>query len=56
MTPRERWLAVLNHETPDRVPTDYWATPETTTKLKAHLGVETERELWQRLTNPAIKQ
>jgi uroporphyrinogen decarboxylase len=26
MTPRERWLAVLTGETPDRLPLDYWAT------------------------------
>jgi uroporphyrinogen decarboxylase len=38
MTPRERWLAVLNHEVPDRVPMDYWATWEASTKLVAHMG------------------
>ena len=37
MTPRERWLAVLNREAPDRVPMDYWATPEATEKLCRHL-------------------
>jgi uroporphyrinogen decarboxylase len=26
MTPRERWLAVLRREKPDRVPMDYWTT------------------------------
>jgi len=41
MTPRERWLAVLHHEVPDRVPTDYWATPEATRKLLHHLGCAT---------------
>ncbi len=40
MTPRERWLAVLNCETPDRVPMDYWGTPEATEKLCAHLGCD----------------
>ena len=54
MTPRERWLAVLHHEVPDRVPTDYWATSETTRKLKAHLRVDTDRELWQRLHIDAV--
>lgn len=24
MTPKERWLAVLRHEKPDRIPMDYW--------------------------------
>lgn len=40
LTPRERWLAVLNHELPDRVPTDYWATSEATGKLLDYLGCE----------------
>ena len=38
MTPRERWLAVLNREEPDRVPMDYWATEEATAKLREHFG------------------
>ncbi len=27
MTPRERWLAVLNHQKPDLVPMDYPTIP-----------------------------
>lgn len=54
MTSRERWLAVLRHETPDRIPTDYWGTPEITTKLKGHLGVDSDRELWNRLHVDAV--
>lgn len=38
MTPRERWLAVLNRQTPDRIPMDYWSTPEFSAKLIRHLG------------------
>ncbi len=49
MTPRERWLAVLRREQPDRIPTDYWATDEATAKLMTHLGVESEPELLRRL-------
>jgi len=49
MTPRERWVAVLNREKPDRVPMDYWATEEADAKLKAHLGVATDAELHARL-------
>jgi len=49
MTPRERWLAVLNHQKPDRVPMDYWATAEATEKLMRHLGCENERALFKRL-------
>ncbi|MBE7502402.1 MAG: uroporphyrinogen-III decarboxylase-like protein [Verrucomicrobiales bacterium] len=40
LTSRERWLAVLRRQTPDRVPMDYWATPETTRNLLAHLGCD----------------
>lgn len=49
MTPRERWLAVLNREKPDRVPMDYWATPEMTRKLLRFLGCEDVRRLAERL-------
>ena len=48
MTPRERWLAVLNRETPDRIPMDYWGTPEATNKLCTHLGCDWD-EARQRL-------
>jgi len=49
MTPRERWLAVLNHQVPDRVPVDYRATPETTRKLMDHLGIHDHQALMDRL-------
>lgn len=47
MTPRERWLAVLTRQTPDRVPMDYWATSEFSAKLIRHLGLcsKSERDL-----------
>jgi uroporphyrinogen decarboxylase len=38
MTPRERWLAVLEGRTPDRVPLDYWATSEASRKLVDYMG------------------
>ena len=38
MTPRERWQAALEHRGADRVPTDYWATPEFSAKLIRRLG------------------
>ena len=44
MTPKERWLAVLRRETPDRTPMDYWGTPEATQKIMAYLGVD---DFWQ---------
>lgn len=40
MTPRERWLAVLKRQKPDRIPMDYWATAEATEKLLKHLGCD----------------
>ena len=49
MTPRERWLAVLNREKPDRVPMDYWTTDEARSKLLKHLRVEDEQEMFERL-------
>ena len=49
MTPRERWLAVLRRAKPDRVPMDYWATPEATTRLMRHTGARTRRQLLRRL-------
>ena len=45
MTGRERWLAVLNRETPDRVPMDYRATPEAEQKLCARLNCTLEEAL-----------
>ena len=49
MTPRERWLAVLDRQTPDRVPMDYWATGETNDKLMQHLGCGSLEALYDRL-------
>jgi len=49
MTSKERWLATLNRQPTDRVPTDYWATEEATVKLKQHLGCATVDEVYERL-------
>jgi len=49
MTPRERWLAVLKREKPDRIPMDYWATPETTSLLMKHFGYSDEYSLYRHL-------
>ncbi len=37
MTPRARLATALQHQEPDRVPTDFLATPEVWRKLNAHL-------------------
>lgn len=49
MTPRERWMALLNGEKPDRIPTDYWATPEVTERLQKDLGCPDREALYDRL-------
>jgi uroporphyrinogen decarboxylase len=49
MTPRQRWEAVLTRQRPDRVPMDYWATPEFTAKLIKHLNCSDEREMFEKL-------
>jgi uroporphyrinogen decarboxylase len=36
MTPRERILATINHQVPDRIPTDGWFHPEVVARLKKH--------------------
>ena len=49
MTPRERWLALLNRQKPDRVPTDYWATWEVTSRLLKDLGCKDQAALNEKL-------
>jgi len=49
MTSRERWLAVLEHEVPDRVPMDYWGTAEATAKLLDYMGCDSMDEVAARL-------
>lgn len=49
MTSRQRWLAVLNGQKPDRIPMDYWSTPEVTTRLMKELNCGDETELWRQL-------
>ena len=40
MTSKERWESVLRGEIPDRIPMDYWATPEITQLLINHFQME----------------
>src|SRR5689334_23307550 len=54
VTPRERWLAVLQRKPPDRVPMDYWATAEATQKLMQHLGCAHPQALFERLHIDAV--
>ncbi len=49
MTSRERWLAVMNREKPDRIPMDWWGTDEIQDRMMAHLGVGSLDEMFDRL-------
>lgn len=49
MSPRERWLTVIQGSIPDRVPMDYAGTPEMTLNLMQFLGVSSLDELYSRL-------
>ena len=49
MTPRERWLALLEGRRPDRIPTDYQATPEVTERLLRELNCPDEESLYRNL-------
>lgn len=49
MTHRERVLAAIDRRPVDRLPTDYWGTPETTNALLAHYGVSEQMELWRKM-------
>jgi uroporphyrinogen decarboxylase len=42
---RERVLTALSHRCPDRVPRDYWATPEVTERLCRDLGLADKEAL-----------
>lgn len=49
MTAKERWLAVLAGQTPDRVPMDYWGTDEATRSVVRHLGCRNKWQMFERL-------
>ena len=46
MDSRERVFTSLEHQEPDRVPRDFWATPETVCKLLKHLNLPDAQALW----------
>jgi uroporphyrinogen decarboxylase len=49
MTPRQRWLALLDHKTPDRIPADYQATEEVTARLCRDLDCGDQESLFRKL-------
>jgi uroporphyrinogen decarboxylase len=48
MDSRERFLCAISHETPDRVPRDFWSTAETDAKLCRALGLRRREDLLNR--------
>ena len=55
MTPRERWLSLLEGRAADRVPTDYRTTREVTARLMRDLSCNDEAALYRRLHIDALK-
>jgi uroporphyrinogen decarboxylase len=49
MTPRQRWLALLDRKVPDRIPSDYQATEEVTSRLRSDLGCADDESLFRAL-------
>jgi len=47
MNSRERWLALLQGKTADKVPMDYWATEEATQKFLRHFDLDSIFELYE---------
>ena len=45
MSPRERVLAALRHERPDRTPRDFWAEPPSWNRLLTHMGYSEKDEV-----------
>ncbi len=49
MLPRERVMRALEHQNTDRVPLDFWATPEMWEKLQKHFGTTSKTEVLEHL-------
>jgi len=49
MIPRERWLAVLKGDKPDRIPMDWWATAEVEQMMIEHLHCESLEQVFEKL-------
>ena len=49
MLPRERVLTALSHKTTDRVPLDFWGTPETWEKLYSHFAAKNDEDILRAL-------
>jgi uroporphyrinogen decarboxylase len=49
LTPRQRWLALLDDKPVDRIPTDFQATPEVISRLLHDLDCADQPSLWRKL-------
>jgi len=49
LTPRQRWLTLLDGRRADRIPTDYQSTAAVTARLLRELGCPDEDALWRKL-------
>lgn len=49
MKSKERVLATINHNEPDRVPVDMWASPNVTDRLRVYFSVDDDEGVWQAL-------
>ena len=49
MNSKDRVLAAMAHEEPDRIPVDYWAVPEVTEVLLKEFGLRNEDQLLEKL-------
>ncbi len=49
LSPRERVLAAIGHEQPDRTPRDFWAEPPALERLLAHLRQDDPEEMLRQL-------
>ena len=49
MTSKERWRAAVGRKGADKLPVDYWGTPEMTAKLLRELNLPAEDNLWSAL-------
>lgn len=55
MLPRKRVLTALEHKAPDRIPLDFWVTPEVWEKLKLYFKTDDEEYILREL-NVDIRQ
>ncbi|MHA2211871.1 MAG: uroporphyrinogen decarboxylase family protein, partial [Candidatus Thorarchaeota archaeon] len=57
MKPRDRFHKIVNHEEADRVPLDFWTTPQAYENLRDHLGITApETQEWGIMSTWSISE